>query len=468
MRMIHSMSIRFLVSHLLVAVLNAVVLAIFVFANFAMDGAPTDVMDGAPNNARETVAAIWAESIATAWFIPTTDSEPSANMGGFGSDRDFGLVVDPANTVIAAYGSTPCTVGQQMSACLPEAVDQVEEQITTDGWIQYVLNTTTGHRVITRSYSPLIDTLLFLTIQMMLMVLVVTVISLPIAFVLSKLLVRGYLRRLKRVVFVSQRFAAGDWDERVHDQRQDELGKMAQQFDRMAERLQSNILTLRMLTQQLAEARLQGEQVAMQNERIRLARELHDEISQRLFSLTASSSTLPDIIRNDTQRGIALAQTIADSAQQALLDLRGVLASLRPVGVAESSLVTALSQCCEAWQRETSIPVETSFTLQGRPLLPAMEDAVYRITQEALNNIARHALRASQVQVTVLESQKMLRLSISDDGPGFDPALPAEGRHGVIGMKERARALTGTLIIEGDARGTTVTAELPLAQWEPA
>jgi signal transduction histidine kinase len=182
---------------------------------------------------------------------------------------------------------------------------------------------------------------------------------------------------------------------------------------------------------------------------------LHDAIAQRLFSLSMSTTTLPEIIAHDQARGIQQANAIAELAEQTLLDLRALLVDLRPSSVAEHGLYDAIKSLCSQQQ------VECSVILSGSRIPTVIEDAIYRIAQEALNNAVKHA-HAGVIELSLVEGQRQIILSVTDDGKGFDPAVAgSNGKFGLISMRERAASVGGKLIIEGE-RGTTVQATLPL------
>ena len=130
-------------------------------------------------------------------------------------------------------------------------------------------------------------------------------------------------------------------------------------------------------------------------------------------------------------------------------------------------IAEALESRCREWGEAHNIAVECVVALGGQPIPQNVEDAAYRVAQEALGNIVRHA-GASHVSVALMVGRARLTLSITDDGRGFDPAAPTPTGHlGLVGMRERARAVGGALDIESEpGRGTTLRLSVPLAQPE--
>jgi signal transduction histidine kinase len=388
----------------------------------------------------------------------------------------YGIVVDENNTVVFVEGDTPCDVGSQLSACLPSLNDLSAGASYYDSegeqWVQVVLATKTGQRVISQrgpyesalnlgetsitGYVPIIFVQTVLTM----------LIALPIALIFAVAFVRPQVRRIDRVARVSRAFASGDFDARVHDSRVDEVGQLGQQFDDMADALQQNFAALRELAQRNAELAQQVEQSAINSERIRLSRDLHDSIAQTLFSLSVSTRALPDIIESDGRRGAVGAEKLADLAEQTLEDLRSILVDLRPAAVISQGVASALRQLCDDWESQYQVSLTCTLLLTGRRIPAAIEDVVFRVTQEALNNVARYA-QADSASVTLVEGREQISLSISDDGVGFDSQTAQEqGHFGIIGMRERVMAIGGLLNIGSSPSGTTIEAIIPIEKAE--
>jgi signal transduction histidine kinase len=204
------------------------------------------------------------------------------------------------------------------------------------------------------------------------------------------------------------------------------------------------------------------EEHAIQLERIRLSRELHDDIAQKLFSLSAHSATLPKLIEQNAPEAISLAQNVAHLSEQVNLDLRALLMSLRPPNTIQRSLSDVIETVCQQFQETHHIPTTCTLVLQGKYIPSGVQDVLYRITQEALHNIHKHA-HAKSVVVSILEGKNHLTMSITDDGVGFDITDPATGHLGLMNMRERARAVGGQMMIESDSgHGTTIKVTVPI------
>ncbi|MBX5451604.1 sensor histidine kinase [Thermogemmatispora sp.] len=216
-------------------------------------------------------------------------------------------------------------------------------------------------------------------------------------------------------------------------------------------------------------SRLRSTQIinAQEQERKRIARELHDETSQMLTSLLISLAILEKSVTSPEAR-----ERIADTrnlAHQTLRAIRNLSIDLRPSALDDLGLLPALRWYIKEYQQKCSIEVEFSATgFKGR--LPAeMETVLYRIVQEALTNTARHA-NATKVSIVLREEEGAVYATISDNGCGFDvEALmktPGQERGlGLAGMQERAVLLDGTLEIKSrPGEGTTIEVRLPLRQ----
>jgi ligand-binding sensor domain-containing protein/signal transduction histidine kinase len=198
----------------------------------------------------------------------------------------------------------------------------------------------------------------------------------------------------------------------------------------------------------------QAQELAVAGERNRLARELHDAVTQTLFSSSLIAEALPALWESDQDEGRELLQELRRLSRGALAEMRTLLLELRPATLVEASLEDLLRQLGEAITGRTSLPV--TVTVEGRFLLPDdIHVALYRIAQEALNNIVKHA-QAGQVEVSLRctspqvagDGVGRVELCIRDDGRGFDPSSAPSDRLGLGIMRERAQAIGAGLEID--------------------
>ncbi|HEX3844813.1 MAG TPA: PAS domain-containing protein [Steroidobacteraceae bacterium] len=203
---------------------------------------------------------------------------------------------------------------------------------------------------------------------------------------------------------------------------------------------------------------------AQEDERRRIAREMHDQCGERLAELSACIGSIraqcdgsPPVCRE--------LDALEATAGQLDSDLTFLIWALRPTALDDLGLVAALRAYSLAWSKRYAVTAQVHCTgLEGSRLSPESETALYRIMQEALTNVAKHA-HASHVSVILERRSDVARLIIEDDGIGFDVVLAgADGADpcGLVGMRERAALLGGTLDIESSAtRGTTLITRIP-------
>ncbi|HWM91756.1 MAG TPA: sensor histidine kinase, partial [Thermoanaerobaculia bacterium] len=208
-------------------------------------------------------------------------------------------------------------------------------------------------------------------------------------------------------------------------------------------------------------------EAALQQERRRLARDLHDSIKQQLFSIKLSSAAAEERWESDPGAARAALADVRRSAHAAMVEMQAMLSQLRPEPLATTGLVEALREQCEALGYRSGIPVH--FEIGDLPpdshLRASTRENLFRIAQEALSNIARHA-RAREVHVQLGKVEQdgvpALLLQIRDDGQGFDATGQAAGM-GLRNMRERLEAVNGTLDIRSaPGEGTEVRACAPL------
>ncbi|WP_169980871.1 GAF domain-containing sensor histidine kinase [Microbispora sp. H10836] len=212
-----------------------------------------------------------------------------------------------------------------------------------------------------------------------------------------------------------------------------------------------------------------GRELTVIEERTRMARELHDAVSQKLFSLRLTARAAAALARTDPERAAEAIDRVERMAGEALTELRAVIVELRPPELDRHGLVESLRKQVALLDRLH--PMTVAFTAEGEPpgdsgsdSAPEIEVAVLRVAQEALHNAVRHA-RAARIDVRLAHEEAGLVLEVSDDGAGFDSTgLDGAGVHGLglPSMSDRAQAVGGRLSVSSaPGRGTTVRLEVP-------
>ncbi|TVZ03024.1 HAMP domain-containing protein [Trebonia kvetii] len=283
--------------------------------------------------------------------------------------------------------------------------------------------------------------------------------AIPVGLAFGLLSTRRLTRRLGRLAALTQQVGDGDFGLRVPVHGHDEVSRLEENFNRMAGQLQAWLDATRQL----------GAANARHEERTRIARELHDSISQELFSLNvlagglrralpAKSPVLPQV------------EIMERTAGDTMREMRSLLLALRPVALEEADLPRALDGVCQAYRDRLGIPVRAEVDLAGLEadgLPPAVEHAMLRVTQEAVGNAARHADPA-RITVRLRGDRGQAVLEISDDGRGFDVAAPRHEEAGGLGlhtMRDRVAELGGLLTVQSaPGEGTTIRARFPLRE----
>ncbi len=208
-------------------------------------------------------------------------------------------------------------------------------------------------------------------------------------------------------------------------------------------------------------------EAAAQQERNRLARDLHDSIKQQIFSINVSAAAAQERWANDGVGARQALEDVRDSAREAMTEMEAMLQQLRPAPLENIGLVEALRKQAEALQYRSGACVTTEFSdlPDSGALLPGAQEAIFRIAQEALSNIARHA-RAKNVRITLYQlpdgENPTLWLKIDDDGGGFDTTQPSVGM-GLANIKVRAAEIGGRLHIESaPGEGTNLAMGVPI------
>ncbi|MBA2265665.1 MAG: GAF domain-containing protein [Chloroflexi bacterium] len=206
--------------------------------------------------------------------------------------------------------------------------------------------------------------------------------------------------------------------------------------------------------------RSQAAELAASQERAHLARELHDSVTQALFSMGLTLRTLELLLDTDPEAARGKVEELRELQKDALAEMRTLIFELRPTSLQSDGLVQALRTHATAVQRRTGLAIVFDAEPIERLPLPA-EEALYRIGQEALHNVVKHA-NASNAALRITIEGGRVRLSVTDDGIGFAPHQVPRGHLGLIGMRQRADLVAGELRVESKAGGgTLIEASVP-------
>jgi signal transduction histidine kinase len=290
-----------------------------------------------------------------------------------------------------------------------------------------------------------------------------------INFMMSKLVVT----KLEQFVKTIKRFGRGDLGERVTLQSGDEIGELADAFNRMADGLQTKERENRQLYDELqrkeiARGHLLEKLITVQEgERQRIARDLHDHLGQALSAMTMRMEAAENLAASEPDRLRERLEDAKSLALRAFEQTYELILNLRPIALDDLGLAAAIRSYAQQHLESREIAVE--FAVNGKPrrLSPHLEINLFRIAQEAINNIAyqRRAIRETHLEFT----DAQIQICVEDDGCGFDVTtgfeLKDQGRGlGLLGMEERATFAQGICRIDSrPGAGTRVLVTIPLA-----
>jgi two-component system, NarL family, sensor histidine kinase UhpB len=273
--------------------------------------------------------------------------------------------------------------------------------------------------------------------------------ALGLVTLINMAVVHGFLAPLQALTALARQVDLGKPGQRIPDARcTSEAGELAVTFNEMLERLE--------LERREATARVLA---AHESERLRIAQELHDEVGQTLTAVLLQLSRLEERLPEDLSAELGEAQ---DAARASLEDVRRIATDLRPEALKDLGLASALAALGDGFGRRAGLHLDRQIQTPVPQLSGEAELVVYRVAQEALTNVARHA-GSDSVKLTLASDADRLTLTVRDRGRGL-PNGHAEGASGIRGMQERAGLIGADLRIEApiDGPGTEVRLELPL------
>jgi NarL family two-component system sensor histidine kinase LiaS len=255
----------------------------------------------------------------------------------------------------------------------------------------------------------------------------------------------GLTRRLRTIERVTTAWGVGDFAPRLNDHAADEIGQLSRQLNSVADQIQNLIR--------------ERQQFATLDERNRLARDLHDSVKQHVFAASMSLGAAQELWPINAAAAAILTNNAALATSNAQRELTDIIQALRPPELDRAGLAQAISDFAQQWATQTGI----ALTNQIDPTImapPTAEHALFRITQEALANVARHSSATTAVIQLRSETGRIV-LSICDNGRGFDPITTRAGL-GLQSMRERAEAISAQLTISTMNPGTQIQLTLPV------
>lgn len=288
-----------------------------------------------------------------------------------------------------------------------------------------------------------------------------------LAAITGSLIIRSVKLRLWEAGRMAGRIARGDYQARVERGPEDEVGWLEVQLNLMAVQLEEAVGALKTLAEKnLLLAEEAGRGVALE-ERMRLARDLHDTVNQQLFVLAMRTAALRKKIESTVENSEELVtegENLELIARQAHGQIRELILQLRPISLEREGLGKALQEY------STKLAEREGWTLIDRidlavKLTGEQGEGLFRIAQEALHNISKHA-KAEKVEILLLKEADLVEMQVGDNGTGFELQTPVNMTAvGLSGIRERAAAIGGRVIIDSaPGRGTKLTVTLSLAE----
>jgi len=284
---------------------------------------------------------------------------------------------------------------------------------------------------------------------------------------------RGLHLRLARLVTSVEAWLRGNLALRIEDPAEDVLGVLAEDLDLLAEHLEEDEQDLARLRESNVRLTDQVRALAVVEERNRLARELHDSVKQHLFSLAMTASAVRTHL--DMQTGTThvangelreMIHEIEVAAQSAQRETTRLIEDLRPAPLHARGLGAALNDYSLLFGAREHVLVYVDVDCEDQSLPPAISETLYRVAQEALHNVGRHA-HATRVDVKLRCTPSRATLTIDDNGVGFDTTRARRGL-GITNMHERLLNAGGRLVVESrPGTGTAITAEVDLVPGAP-
>jgi signal transduction histidine kinase len=257
---------------------------------------------------------------------------------------------------------------------------------------------------------------------------------------------RSPVLRLNQLADATLAWSQGDFRVTVDDPSRDELGQLARRLNDMAQQLE-----------QLLDTR---QELALVEERNRLARDLHDSAKQLAFAAAAQMNAARSSLQQDPQAAHTHIEAAEQLTKQLRQELSNLIGQLRPMLLEDKSLAAAVREYTADFAKRNEILVEVHVEHE-RSLPVEIEQTVFRILQEALANVARHS-QASRVEIALVYSKSSLTCTITDNGVGFDPLKKRTG-YGLRSMQERASAMGGHISVESILeQGTSISLSVPI------
>lgn len=274
--------------------------------------------------------------------------------------------------------------------------------------------------------------------------------------------VRKRLETLRDSVFQMEK---GNLSRPLPDLGVDEVGHLAEQLGRMSKKWEEQVSSLQRLSTNNAQLAEKAKYTAIIEERQRLARELHDAVSQQLFAISMTATAVGRTLEKDFDRAQRQVKLIEEMASVAQSEMRALLLHLRPVHLEGKPLDQGLYELVH--EMKAKVPMDIVFEMdEGIHLLKGIENHIFRIVQEALSNTLRHS-KADRMEIRLQKRPDGVRVLLRDNGVGFDMDVKKQTSYGLSTMQERVNEIGGSLqFVTAPGKGTKIEIRIPLLNEE--
>lgn len=273
-------------------------------------------------------------------------------------------------------------------------------------------------------------------------------------------------KRLETLIISTLSFQRGNLAHRLPPLGDDEIGLVAEHLNEMAVRIEKQVVSLQKLSSEKVELQEKMKQSVISAERQRIARELHDAVSQQLFAISMMTSAVLETIaeheaeKPKMKKQLEMIEKMAGDAQN---EMRALLLHLRPATLEGKRLREGVEELLNEFKEKQQIQIQ--WNIEELPSLPiGIEDHVFRIIQEGLSNVFRHS-RATSVFVHLSVKHRRLHLKIVDNGVGFEMSQSKLSSYGLQSIQERANEIGGIVeVLSFPERGTQIDVKVPLVE----
>lgn len=272
-------------------------------------------------------------------------------------------------------------------------------------------------------------------------------------------------RRLDKLYEAMLLLEKGNLSKPVPALGEDEIGRLAEMLGRISHKWGDQVSSLQRLSTNNAQLAEKARYSAVVEERQRLARDLHDAVSQQLFAISMTATAVSRTLDRDYEKAKRQVVLIEEMATVAQSEMRALLMHLRPVHLEGKRLAQGLQELL--MELRAKVPVNIQFDMDEEiRLSKGIEDHLFRIVQEALSNTLRHS-RATEVELRLTNRSGTVGLTVRDNGSGFDLTARKHASYGLVSMKERVNEIGGSMnIITAPGKGTRIDIRVPLISGE--